>query len=46
MLGWRRSGFSPTPSAGTKPLSDWKGDSMNTSSPAKNVPKPSRTAVA
>ena len=45
MLGCRSSGFSPTPSAGAGTACP-NGVSRNTSSDAKNAPKPSRTAVA
>ena len=45
MLGWRSSGLSPAPSAGGA-ASVVNGDSRNTSSPQKNAPKPSSTAVA
>ncbi len=45
MLGWRSSGLRPMPSAGAGEA--WpNGVSRNTSSDAKNAPKPSRTAVA
>ena len=46
MLGCRSSGFRPTPSAGTGPIVWSNGDSRNTSSDAKNAPRPSSTAVA
>ena len=45
MLGWRRSGFRPTPSAGAGETCV-NGVSRNTSTAAKNAPKPSSTAVA
>src|SRR3954468_3685127 len=45
MLGWRRSGFSPTPSCGTAARTP-NGLAANTSSALKNAPKPSRTALA
>ena len=45
MLGWRSSGLSPAPSAGTLASSP-NGVSRKTSSPAKNAARPSRTAVA
>jgi hypothetical protein len=45
MLGWRRSGFRPVPSAGTTDVSP-NGVSRNTSSDAKKTAKPSSTAVA
>ncbi len=45
MLGWRRSGLRPAPSAGAI-ASRPKGVSLKTSRPAKNAAKPSRTAVA
>ena len=45
MLGWRSSGLRPTPSAGAGRLCP-NGVSRNTSSEAKNAPKPSSTAVA
>ena len=45
MLGWRSSGLRPTPSLGAGEA--WpNGVSRNTSSAAKNAPKPSSTAVA
>jgi hypothetical protein len=45
MLGWRRSGLSPWPSAGT--IASWvNGDSKNASRVAKNTTMPSSTAVA
>ncbi len=45
MLGWRRSGLSPRPSCGGD-ASTSNGLAANTSSPPKNAPKPSSTAVA
>jgi hypothetical protein len=45
MLGWRSSGLSPAPSTGATG-SVWNGDAVNTSSPAKNAPRPSSTAWA
>jgi hypothetical protein len=45
MLGCRSSGLRPMPSLGAGEAS-WNGDSRNTSSAAKNVAKPSSTAVA
>ena len=45
MLGWRRSGLSPRPSCGGA-ASTPNGLAANTSSPPKNAPKPSSTAVA
>src|SRR4051794_7549205 len=43
--GWRSSGLRPVPSAGATALVT-NGDAANTSSPAKNEPKPASTAVA
>src|SRR4051794_36189404 len=45
MLGWRSSAFSPMPSCGGFG-SSVNGLAANTSSPPKNAPKPSSTAVA
>ena len=45
MLGWRRSGLRPTPSAGAV-ASRAKGDSKKTTSPQKNAASTSRVAVA
>ena len=46
MLGWRSSGLSPTPSRRRDRRSCANGVAKNTSSAAKNAPKPSSTAVA
>ena len=45
MLGWRRSGSSPTPSAGAG-FASWNGLARNAVSPAKKPAKTSSTAVA
>ena len=45
MLGWRRSGVSPSPSAGAGEVVP-NGSAAKTSSPQKKAPNPSRTAWA
>ena len=45
MLGWRSSGFRPTPSAGTG-LRRANGFASNSIRPVKKAPRPISTAVA